>query len=223
MKATVFSRFRARSLCVATLLSLATLAIGGCDILGTGAVVADSLFPPRVDPQYVPLKTETMLVLVENRQNPGMVLPESDQLTGFICADLTAQNVCNVIPQAKLEELRDKDPDALKKMSITEIGKALGAQQVLYVDVVRVDTSVVAGTTTNGRVDMQVHVVDVPSGKTAWPVAPAVPAPVSFQTHLTQQVPADRIVLFHEQLMRGAATSVSRLFYEWDPESDKAL
>jgi hypothetical protein len=160
-----------------------------------------------------------MIVLVENRQNPSIVWAESEQLAAFIGADLTAHKVCEVIPQVKLLDLRDKDAQAMKRMSITAIGKAVGAKQVLYVDVTSIDTPAVTGSPVKGRLDMRVHVIDVASGNTVWPVAPNGPMPLSFESQAPLDLEPDRMVMFTENVLRGAGRSVARLFYEYDPTS----
>lgn len=219
MKTVATQLRRFNRVCLLLVLAGLTLPCAGCSLMALAGIVGDAVAPPRVAPQYVPPKTSSMLVMVENRENPGREWPESEQLAAFISADLTAHQVCEVIPQAKLMDLRDKDTQVMKRMSITDIGKACGAKQVLYVDVMSIDTPTVVGTPVKGRLEMRVHVVDVASGKTAWPIAPNDPMPLSFEAQGPLNLEPDRVVVFGETLLRGAGQHVARLFYEYEPSS----
>lgn len=220
MKLTTHRLQRMKMACLVLVLAALTLPAAGCSLLGMASIVGEAVYTPTEPAQYVPPKTAPMLVLVENRQNPGLVWPESEQLAAFISNDLTTHKICPVIPQDKLVDLRDKDPLAMRRMSITAIGKAVDAQQVLYVDVVSVDTPAVTGTPVKGRVDMRVHVIDVATGKTTWPTAPAEPTSLSYEAQAPLAMEQDRMVVFSETLLRGAGHNVARLFYEYDPKAD---
>ncbi len=220
MKRTTPRPQRAKMACLLLALAALVLPATGCNVLTMVGLVGEAIVPPTEPAQYVPPKTAPMLVLVENRQNPGRAWAESEQLAALISSDLTTHKVCPVIPQDKLIDLRDKDPLAMRQMSITAIGKAVEAQQVLYVDVLSINTPTITGTPSAGRVEMRVHVIDVATGKTAWPVAPNEPTAMSFEAKAPLSLEEDRIVVFNETLLRGAGHSVARLFYEYDPAAD---
>jgi len=197
------------------LLGIMLLACGGCGVAGAAATI---LYPPRVEPMYVPVKTAPMLVLVENRQNPGMVVPEADELSGYITREIERQQIAPVVPLTRLQALRDRDPQAAKKMSISDIGKAVDARQVLYVDLISIQATDVVGMPTTGKVEMLVHVVDPATGKTLWPTNPY---PVRYQTTATREFESGEETGLRSKLMQGAAKSVVHLFYEWDPEAEE--
>jgi hypothetical protein len=190
------------------------LSLGGCAIVGYGAHV---LFPPKVDPRYEPAKVP-MLVLVENRQNPAMALGESDMLTSYIIDDLKANEVCPVVDPQKFRDLRDQKEKAIDKMTISEIGKATEAQQVLYVDVRKSNIGAITGVPTHGRIEIAVHVVDVKTGQTLFPKSSAEPYPMSFETSLTKVDGTDDPALLRQALAAGAGTSVGRLFHTYYPQ-----
>lgn len=211
---------RAKMACLLLVLAAFALPAAGCNILRVVGLVGEAIIPPTEPAEYVPPKKAPMLVLVENRKDPGRAWAESEQLAALITTDLADHKVCPIIPQHKLIDLRDKDPVAMRRMSITEIGKALDAQQVLYVDLMSVDTPAVTGTPVKGRIEMRLHVVDVATGKTAWPLAPNEPTEMSFEAKAPLSQEDDRMVIFSETLLRGAAHSVARLFYEYNPQSE---
>ena len=220
MKTTTIGLRRFKTACLLLALVAMVMPLAGCSLMAVVGIAGDALNPPRVPPQYVPSKTSPMLVMVENRQNPGMIWPQSEQLAAFISTELTIHQICPVIPQGKLSDLRDKDPQAMRRMSITAIGKALNAQQVLYVDLMSVESPDITGAPVRGRIDMRVHIIDVASGKTAWPIAPNEAVGLSFEAQAPLDMERDRMVMFTESLLRGAGRNVARLFYEWDPTSD---
>ena len=221
MKTTTIALRRVRKACLLLLLAAMVMPSAGCSLASMLGLVGDALDTPSVPAQYVPPKTSPMLVMVENRRNPGMIWAESEQLAAFISSELTLHKVCPVIPQGKLSDLRDKDPQAMRRMSITAIGKAVAAQQVLYVDLTSVDMPLVVGAPVRGRIEMRVHVIDVASGKTVWPIAPNEATSLSFEAQAPLAMESDRMVVFTERLLRGAGRNVARLFYEYNPTDDE--
>lgn len=195
--------------CSAALAAMALL--GGCNIVGYVA----SAVPQTVDARYEPPKTP-MLVLVENRQNPGMAIPEADQLTGFIIDDLVTYEVAPLVEQKKLYKLRDNEKD-IDKMTISQIGKAVGAEQVLYVDLQRLNVGgQEEGIPTHGRLEAVVQIVDVKSGKTTFPAMGQGGWPVSFETPMASLgMSRQNPEAVRESLLRTAGTSISRLFHDY--------
>lgn len=187
------------------------LASGGCQALGLGAYL---LSPPKQKAAYEPPKTP-MLVLVENRQNPGMFLYASDQLTSYIIDDLVTYEVCPVIPQEKLQQVIDASPKA-EAMTISEIGKAAGASQVLYVDVRKVSVGAIAGIPTSGRAEARVHIVDVATGKTTFPQT-GDGFPVYFETPVADDAKSSDTSAVRDAMLRAAGTNIGRLFHDFMP------
>ena len=221
MKTTTIAMRRVRKACLLLLLAAVVMPLAGCSLAAMIGLVGNAIDTPSVPAQYIPPKTSPMLVMVENRRNPGMIWPESEQLAAFISSELTIHKICPVIAQGKLSDLRDKDPQAMRRMSITTIGKAVAAQQMLYVDVTSVDMPAAVGAPVRGRIDMRVHVIDVASGKTVWPVAPNEATDLSFEAQAPLAMESDRMVLFTESLLHGAGRNVARLFYEYDPSAEE--
>lgn len=184
---------------------------GGCNIVGFVA----SAVPQKIEAKYVPPKTP-MLVLVENQQNPGMAIAEADQLTGFICDELAAYEVAPLVEQKKLTKLRDSNENA-NRMTISQIGKAVGAEQVLYVDLRRLNVSGMRdGIPSHGRIEAVVRVVDVKTGKTVFPAMGQSGWPISMETPMAalgqRDVNEDAI---RESLLFSAGTAIGRLFHDY--------
>jgi hypothetical protein len=198
-----------------TLVVVSFGALAGCATIGFGA---QALFPPKVDPVYEPVKTAPLLVMVENQRNPSMSVAEVDELTGYILDDLAAYEVAPLIDREKLQELRDLHEKDMEKMTISKIGKDVGAEQVLYVDLKRSNVGTIAGVPLHGRIDVAVKVVDAKTGQTLFPKNATAAYAMSFETPLTKTVDNTDPTLMRQALLSSAGTGIGRLFHTWYPE-----
>ena len=201
------------------LVSLALLLCfaGGCNV---GGFAADALTPRIRNAQYVPPKTQTMLVLVENRTNPGMVVAEAEQLANVIITDLKDHEVCGITDPQKLQDLRDRLGTKVDKMSISDLGKALGANQVLYVNLVHLQLANTEGLPQSGEMELRVHVVDVKTNDTVWPLGSA-DFPLTFKTPLTVDVDSRKLEIIRNGLLCDAGTTVGRLFHDTNLDKEQ--
>jgi hypothetical protein len=141
--------------------------IGGCQILG--AIVGKAQGAPPVDALFVPKKVPT-LVLAEHAPASGVDDVSSEDI-GRRTADFwNDQKVSPLIDVSKLEELRVNRPDDYYKMSTVAIGRALGAEQVLYIDVRDSHDESAGGTETiRAKGSVRVRLIEVATGQTLWP------------------------------------------------------
>lgn len=186
----------------------AVLLLAGCNIIG---LFADAI-PKTVDAKYIPPKTP-ILVLVENQRNPGALVAEADQLAGFIMDDLAAYKTAPLIGLKKLYELRDNEKN-IDKMTITQIGKAVGAQQVLYVDLLRFSEGE-AGVSMRSRLDATVHLVDVKTSVTTFPAIGQPNWPIAMETPIDIVVTDANVQAVRESVLRSAGTEIGRLFHDY--------
>src|SRR5438552_1366348 len=92
--------------------------------------------PDPIDPVFVLEKAPTVVV-VENFQQSGESMADAERIAHFIEKDLTTADKKPVVPiveSEKVYDLRGREPVKYQKMKIGEIGKAVGAKQVIYVD-----------------------------------------------------------------------------------------
>lgn len=218
-----------RAVSIRTLVvSLICLAPAGCNLVGAGAVVADKVFGPApVDPVYT-LGTDPVLVLVENYRNPVGALSDSEEVTQFIVKQLrdnlkpdkeNQPPKVNVIDPDKLLEFQNAHPSEYAKMKIPQVGKALGAKQVLYVDLQVSGVDLTPGSELlRGRFTAVVKVVDVATGQSRWPNDITDGYAVGWESK--PQRPTDKVypAAVRERALRVGATRVARLFYKWKPE-----
>ena len=192
------------------LLSIAVMS-GGCAFFG---LAAHAVIPEKIEAQYEPPKTP-MLVLVENQANPEMLVAESEQLAKFIIDDLVTYEVAPIVDTKKLQQLRDTEPQ-MQKLTISEIGRRLGAKQVLYVNVVRMSVGEIEGVPLHGKIETLVHMVDVDSGRTKFP-SMGESWPVGYETPLTRDYSKAGPASVREGLLRTAGTTIGRLFHDYEP------
>jgi hypothetical protein len=201
-----------------------TVILVACAALCSGCAVGgawQAIFGPnKVKAKYVPPKVPT-LVLVENYRNPAISQIDTDLVASELCQQLTENNVVPLVDPDKLTGVRDMDEAKYHAMSQVEIGKAVGAKQVIYVELL--ESSVEADSTESaarGRVSAQVRVVDVDTGLTLWPLDEAQGYPLSADVPYNRADP-DRVTAMHAQMLAQLSDAVAKLFYNWQGDTSK--
>lgn len=196
---------------LSTILVLLTAA--GC---GAVAIVAYKLGGPTpVEAKYVPAKEPT-LVLIENFDNPSSHFVDSQRLTSHLSAELEKNKVVPLVDVDLLYKLRDKDKKLFAKMTIPQIGKAVGAKQVLYVNILQLDMET-DGLMMRGNVSTMTKFIDVGSGANLWPTDFSEGFPLSAQTpyvRLESDASGEGV---RQSLIRNIADANAKLFYKWTP------
>lgn len=204
--------FRAAS-CI---LHAAVLLSSGCNI--AGALAYKVVGPPEVQAEYKPPQ-EPLLVLVENFQNPGQLQSVSDELASAITQEIVANKAAPTIDPGLVVNYRSEHPSEYKKMRIPEIGKAVGARQIVYVDLQRCDvTSVPGADTLSGHIAAKVRVVDADTGATRWPNT-GDGQPFNASTDYIRRDAADTGLTMRNQMVNDLSVAVGRLFYKYKPDS----
>lgn len=223
-------RPRFARLALAALLPALAATAGGCAILGAIAYKASG--SPTIKAQYVPAK-EPMVVFVQRSQNPADAGRASDRIARLVTDDLKAHNVGPLVDPSAVSELqgrragssvwasrvetRPSTRPATGPRTVADVGRAVGASQVLYVDLVTFSVEPAAATEMmDSRIEARVRVVDADTGQTRWPTDTtqgyAVTAGTSFAKPGTKA--ADEATV-REQLCVDLAAKVARLFYDW--------
>ncbi|CAN5567906.1 hypothetical protein BH10PLA1_BH10PLA1_09770 [soil metagenome] len=199
-------------------LLIAALLLAGCNVIGAIAYKVTPL--PKTPAKYKP-DQDLAVVVVENSRNPGASEIDAQQIAMLVADELRKNKVVPLVDDSAVENLRDQDPKAFKKMSLPAIGRGVGAKQVIYVDLSRVQIeAAVADQMIKGSVDATVRVIDVHSGNLRFPVEAAQGWPVSMETpFLTVDEKTDETSL-RRRLHDGLAISIGRLFYDWTNEND---
>ena len=155
-----------------------------------------------------------MVVIAENYHAPSGNLIDSEQLAELVCDKLRKHDVAPQIEPDAVMELKARRLD-FDKMTISQIGKTVGAQQVLYVNITESSlTGPVASNSLAGKWTARVKVVDVETGQATWPRDAADGYPILVKTPLLEAAgESDEVVLRHA-LQEKAADAIARLFYK---------
>ena len=198
------------------MLACATLC-GGCAVGG----VWQSIFGPnKVKAKYVLPKVAT-LVLVENYRNPAISQIDADLVASELCDQLKQHDLVPLVDPDKLTGVRDVDAAKYHAMSQVQLGRAVGAKQLVYVELL--ESSVEADSTESaarGRVSAEVRVVDVDTGLTLWPLDSAQGYPLSADVPYNRADP-DRVTAMHAQMLAQLSDALAKLFYDWQPDTDE--
>ena len=199
--------------------------LSGCQAAG---VLAYKLHgPAKVPAQYVPQKTP-MLVLVENYEHQSSVNAHADLLAHMLVKELGERKIAPIISLEKLQELRDARPGEFPTMSMASIGRELGADQILYVQLHRTDVTPMMGAAggsdaLTGQTSASVKVVDVATGDTLWPggISSDAGYPVSAATKLAAHNGAN-VADVRQRMYVQLGHDIAKLFYKWQPEYEEA-
>jgi hypothetical protein len=190
----------------------------GCAALGVAAYKISG--PPSVPAKYTPPKTP-LLILVEDYRNESSVHEQADLLSQHLVQEIDAHEIAPVVPLDKLQDLRDARRTDFRDLSITAVGEAVGAKQVLYVQLQSSDVNPISGGEGfSGQTIARVKIVDVPSGRTAWP-------PDMTEGHLVGATAAigssngRNPMAVRQGMYTQLADQVAKLFYKWKPDDMK--
>jgi len=181
----------------------------GCQL--ASVAVYKTVGPPAVPATYVMTKEPT-LVLAENYKSPGSPFVDATQLTRFTGEELLKRDIVPVVDSTKLYDLQQKEGTNFRKMSITAIGRAVGAKQVLYLDVTRASMENIGAEMSRGGLDVSVKVIDVATGETRWPQSTSAGYPLTAQTSFQKTTENLNEMAIREAVSRSMAVNVVKLF-----------
>ena len=203
-----------------SLLLLAAALCSGCTAVG--AIIYKTQGPAKVDAKYV-LPKEPTLILVENRQNPAEGEFDADEIAREMGSELKKQDTSPpLIDPDKLGGVRDADPDKFRTMAITALGRAVGAKQVLYVNILESGVEADASQTSiHGKATARVRVINVEDGQTLWPMDSTGGGwEISVEIPYSSQTDAQTIGAMHTAIINQLSDSIAKLFYAWRPEDE---
>ena len=199
------------------------LALAGLSACLNGCMIAGALAykfagPPPTPARYAPPK-EPMLVLVETARTRGSAIPETAELAASLVQDLSSHEIGPIIDLDLLQRLRDANPTRYAARTITDIGRDLGARQVLYVSVGRLDFERPPGSDTiRGRIHARYRMIDVATAATRFP-DDAEEEPFEYETRFQRITPEVTEAQLKRQILRESATQIGRTFYSWQAQT----
>lgn len=202
-----------RNLFVYTTLTAICLAAGGCAAIGWAV---NAFAPPKkVKPVYEPPKTQTALVFVDDLCNPVSYEPVKAELAQQLTRQLRDHHIAaKVIPSEKVMDLAAGTPN-FNALSIPDVGKKLGADWVLYVQIDRFSLrDSEESHLWHGVLQTTIKVVDVKTGPiwpkdrpAGMPVKPVI-EPLAENSSPTYGLELSR------RLAERTADRIAKLFYE---------
>ncbi len=146
-----------------SLRALAATLVAGC-----GAIAL--LEPPTKSVARFILPEKLTVIVVENYSMRADLAVRADEVASAAEARLEANTKVPLVHWSKVYDLKSNSPTAYSAMTVAQIGKALGAEQVIYVNIGSNSVSgLPGGMVTNGSFTALVKVVDVGTSKTVWP------------------------------------------------------
>ncbi len=201
------------ALCAVTLGLL--LAAGGC--AQVAGVVANSQGPQDVQAEYVPKKVATLVLAEADPRGTADDLSARD-IGRRVEAEWTVHKLSLLVDSNAVESLRTKMGAQYHHMSISDVGRALGAKQVLYISVNSASAEPTADVL-RGNVVVHAKIVEVSSGDSLWPSSTTVGEQVDAQSEYVNKGDGidESTVLNETRLV--LATDLVKKFYKWNPET----
>jgi hypothetical protein len=204
--------------CMLALLAVSISLVAGCELAGVAIDRAGG--GSTIKAKYVPVPKDSMLVLVESY---GLALDsgiEAEHLTLSLSKSLTDNKIAPVLNNEKLEHLKDVDPREYHKLTIADIGRRLGAKQVLYVNISRAEIVRPPGSgQVRGHMEATVKIVDSASAETRFPTdssSEAVQITTTWIPDNANKTESD----VRAQMADQMAEDISKLFHDYHPDDE---
>jgi hypothetical protein len=197
---------------------LAAGAVSTLTACGLAGVAASRTTGNSVGAQYVPNKTDTMLILVESY---GLSLDsgiETEHMTLVLRKTFEDGKIASLVDPQALERLKDAGPQQYTPMTIADIGRRVGARQVLYVNIWRSEIVKPTGSgQMRGHMNAVVKIVDSASGDTRWP-SDAPSEAVEITTDWTPEKADKTEDDLRAQMADQMAADIGKLFQNYHPD-----
>jgi len=196
--------------------SLILVGAGGCAI--PSAFLYKFMGPGKIPPKYV-VPQQPLLLLVENAHSGSVAMPEADALARVVYDDLAEHKVAPLIDPVKIHDLRDQNPNDFARWSIAEIGRRLGAKQVLYLHVDHLDIEAAgAEDIVRLKIGIRAKVIDVATAQTSWPQSGETES-YNYESPLQRVEPGASTSGLNQQVLRQSGQEIARWFYAYEPET----
>lgn len=200
-------------------LSLAALAClaGGCQLLGVVANSASS--GSTIKARYVPIKTDSMLIVVEAYGLEMDSGAETQRLTMSLSKQIRDNKIAPLVDQQRLERLKDADPDGYQKMTIAQIGQVLGARQILYVNATLCEIEKpIGGGQMRGKMRAAVKIVDSETANSRWPLDGSS-EPIEIDTPWSMDDGSKTESDLRREMSDQMSEAIGNLFHDWHSDS----
>jgi hypothetical protein len=206
-------RMLAGSRCVVAGVALMALSLlaGGCAVAAYSAAMLQP--PGRVKAQYKPT-TRPMAVLVESYRTQENVVDIGDSLSSLLVREMNENKAADVLGANRVYDLRQSSPARFRTLTVAQVGQMVGAEQVLYVNILRAEVMRSVGNQLAGMTfKAQVKIVNATNGETLWPTQLSEGFLVTVESPLARSPDAEDMHALQEGLARQAAAAIAQLFY----------
>lgn len=187
----------------------------GCNVIG---VIAAKAAGEQKAPALYKLPKGETLVFVESFQNPDLYNIQAQQLAANVIGKLTEAKIGPMIGLAKLDELRAKDRAAFTRMDIPSVARAVGAKQVIYVNLISFSTDVpIAGTQFSGAGEVRVKLFDT-QGHVLWPPDSSEGRQIRYESKAEDGVDPLNPSSVQDQINRHLSARIAEIFYDSVPD-----
>lgn len=200
------------------LMCLVVAPMMGCAAFGAFEYAA--MGPPVQPARYEPAR-KPMVVFVENYRSPSAVALDADRLGSMVARELAVNDVVPVVSPEALFSLREQKGTAFGEMRISEIGQAVGAEQVLYIELLASRAEQPTGELMKASMSARVKVVDAADGRTLWPADMSEGYAMQYETPMKLREEQVSLSSVREEMLRTMARRTARLFYAWKPSDSK--
>lgn len=204
--------------------AVAMTTLAGCEVIG---FLGQSLFNPKVEALYV-LTDRPTLILVDDPTHqmgePRIAYAVAEE-TGFHLAEASVVSESNLLAPARVHELAARLGSDYPQTPIDQIGRALGAQQVIHVYIHSVSLSPEPGLL-RPIVEAHVKVIDVEQGRRVFPPPPQADQPLPRSHHpvtvtmFYRSAPnggAEVMRAIQLKLVKRLGRDIARLFFDHVP------
>jgi hypothetical protein len=219
----------ARALTLVVVAAALSLQLGGCMVAGVLAYKV--MGPPPIPPRFVPTREKPLLVMVENSHATHGSVPEADELTQVLRDELKDNlykdmkegkdqpPIGHLVDPSSVHQLRAADPEAFKRMTVSEIGKNVGAAQIIYVTLNELAFDLPpGGEMLRLRITAAVRVVDTQTAQTVWPDS-GPGEQFHYQSPYKRITAEDNEYTLRREVLRQAGTEIARWFFPYKPET----
>jgi len=200
------------------LLWVIACALGGCS--AAGAIMHKVAGPPAVPAKFVPAP-KPLLVLVENYSRQSSGHADEDLLARYVEGELKEHKVAPVVDSTKLRELRMARPGDFHELSISNLGRKVGAEQVLYVNIVESRIEPLLGDeSVRTQTSVRVKMIDVSNGETRWPTDMEAGFPLEYKSEWGTGIGRSEMEI-KQGIYRALSDRIAKLFYKWKPDQEE--
>ena len=189
---------------------LAVVVLGGCTV---GRIISHTVDDDSVPAQYTMAMRPT-LVLVKDAPDPFGVHIESDEVAAALENQLTDHKVAPLVASTRLSEARNARPAAFAAMSPAQAGRAVGADQVLYVGISSSSVNTEGPRDMlKGKIVASVSLFDTAGEKVLWPSDGSGGVDVTYETPILRIGDEVTPQTMQRNLNAGLAYKIAELFY----------